>query len=87
MKVQCACGGAYVGWSKRMWLIWLQNHVCPAAESEPESTSEDDDEHGSFSYGDSHVERSFQYNGQWDGERHLPEINAKARQPIGFHVT
>lgn len=84
MRVQCACGGAFVGWSKRAWIIWMENHVCPATSSAPEEPDEDDRESGSFSYGDSHVERSYQYNGQWDGERHLPEINA--RQRIGFHV-
>ena len=81
MKVQCACGGAYVGWSKRYWLIWLDHHACAIREP---AESESDSEGTSYIHGDAQVERSYQYNGTWDGERHIHEVNA--RHPIGLAV-
>lgn len=87
MKVQCSCGGAYVGLSKRLYIWWQENHTCPPRSENdtiPEE-AEDDDSRNDVDMQPAHLERSWQDGAFYDGDyRYLPGI--QARQSIGFQV-
>jgi len=84
IQAQCHCGAALITRSPKLWLYWLDNHNCPGAQEEAPEPAESESASRDIHYGDSHVERSYQWNGQYDGERIIPEV--QARRPIGFQV-
>lgn len=79
---QCFCGSVVKTRSRNEWLFWLDNHHCPGA-----LTEEPEEESKEFAvvHGDAQVERSYQWNGRYDGEyQYTPEV--QSRRPAGFQV-